>query len=315
MNNMPAYYLVQGATALILFLAANTSFNDFPRVASLLAEDRYLPRQLASRGDRLVFSNGIIWLGLISMFLIWLFRSNVDQLLPLYALGVFLCFTMSQAGMVKHWFIYRGPHWHWSAFLNALGSITTAIALVVIVITKFPHGGWLVCIMVPLFVMLFRRIRHHYVIVGRQLSLQGPPPPIPKIPHHRVIIPVSGIHRGVVEALNYARSISTDVVACYIDITPRITQRIIAEWQRYGMGVQLEILRSPYRSVMRPLLDYIESESQKNADGMITVIIPEFVTARWWQNLLHNQTAIIIRAALSFKRRVVVTSVRYHLTK
>ena len=249
------------------------------------------------------------------MFLIWLFRSNVDQLLPLYALGVFLCFTMSQFGMVKHWFMYKGPHWHWSAFLNTMGGIVTGIALTVIVVTKFPHGGWLVVVMIPLFVMAFRRIRHHYVIVGRQLSLQGPPPPIPRSSPSPRDHPGLGIHRGVVEALNYARSISGDVVACYIDITPRITQRIITEWQRYGMGIELKILRSPYRSVIRPLLDFIESESQKNADGMITVIIPEFVTAKWWQNLLHNQTAIVIRAALSFKRRVVVTSVRYHLTK
>jgi hypothetical protein len=169
--------------------------------------------------------------------------------------------------------------------------------------------------MIPLFVIVFRRIRLHYVIVGRQLSLQGPPAPIPNVAHHRVIIPVSGIHKGVLEALNYARSIGSDITACYIDITPRITQRIVSEWQRYGMGVELKILRSPYRSVIRPLLDFIEEESQKNKEGMITVIIPEFVTARWWQNLLHNQTAIIIRAALSFKKRIVVTSVRYHLAK
>jgi len=315
LNNTFAYYLIQAATAGILFLAANTSFNDFPRVASLLAEDRYLPRQLASRGDRLVFSNGILGLGFISMFLIWAFDSEVSLLIPMYAMGVFLCFTMSQAGMVKHWFAFKGPHWHWSAALNFLGSITTGIAFAVIIITKFPHGGWIVCLMVPLFVLQFRRIRYHYVIVGRQLSLNGPPQPIPPVYSHRVIIPVSGIHKGVIEALNYARSISKDVTACYIDITPRITQRIVGEWERYGMGVELKILRSPYRSVIRPLLDFIEEESQRNPNGMITIIIPEFVTARWWQTVLHNQTAIIIRAALSFKRRIVVTSVRYHLNR
>jgi len=165
------------------------------------------------------------------------------------------------------------------------------------------------------FVLIFRRIRYHYVIVGRQLSLQGPAasPLLP--PPHRVIIPVSGIHKGVIDALNYSRSISKDVTACYIDITPRVTQRIIAEWEKYGMGVELKILTSPFRSVIRPLLDYIEQESQKRPDGFITVIIPEFVTARWWQNLLHNQTAIIIRTALGFKKRIVVTSVRYFLAR
>ncbi len=314
LNNSFFYYLIQISTALILFLAANTSFNDFPRVASLLADDRYLPRQLASRGDRLVFSNGIIGLGIISMILIWMFNSQVELLLPMYAMGVFLCFSMSQAGMVKHWLKLRGPHWHWSAVVNSLGCVATSIALLVIVMTKFPHGGWIVCFLIPTFVFLFRRIRHHYVIVGRQLALQGPPVLSPPA-KHKVIVPVSGIHKGVIGALNYARSISTDIVACYIDITPRITERIVGEWQRYGMGIELKILRSPYRSVTRPLLDFINEESCNFPEDMITVIIPEFVTARWWQNILHNQTAFVIRAALAFKRRVVVTSVRYHLNR
>jgi amino acid transporter len=315
LNNPFCYYLIQTATALILFLAANTSFNDFPRVASLLADDRYLPRQLASRGDRLVFSNGILGLGAISMVLIWLFNAEVQLLIPLYAMGVFLCFSMSQAGMVKHWLIYKGPHWHWSAVVNAMGCVATAIALIVIVMTKFPHGGWIVCLLIPFLVFSFRRIRHHYVVVGRQLSIQGEPKPMGPPPQHRVIVPVSGIHKGVIEALSYARSISKDIVACYIDITPRITERIIGEWERYGMGIELKILRSPYRSVTRPLLEFIENESLKHPEGMITVIIPEFVTARWWQNILHNQTAIIIRTALAYKKHVVVTSVRYHLTR
>jgi amino acid transporter len=314
-NNHWFYLLIQASTAMILFLAANTSFNGFPLVTSLLAEDRYLPRQLASRGDRLVFSNGILALGFIAMFLIWAFQAEVNHLIPVYALGVFLCFTLSQFGMVKHWLNLKGPGWVRSAIINSMGGIVTGVALLVIVATKFPHGGWIVCIMIPLFVLNFRRIRHHYVIVGRQLSLNGPPPPLKPPASHRVIIPVSGIHKGVLEALNYARSISPNVTAVYIDITPRITKRIIAEWERYGMGVELKILRSPYRSVTRPLLDFVDQESQKKPDGMITVIIPEFVTAKWWQTLLHNQTAIIIRTALAFRRRVVVTSVRYHLAR
>jgi amino acid transporter len=315
LNNPTAYYTVQAATAAILFLAANTSFNDFPRVASLLADDRYLPRQLASRGDRLVFSNGIIGLGLVSMFLIWIFNADVILLLPIYAIGVFLCFSMSQAGMVKHWFEYKGPGWIHSAVINALGCVTTSVALVVIVMTKFPSGGWIVCLMIPSLVILFRRIRHHYVIVGRQLGIQGPPPPVRPPYHHRVVIPVSGIHRGVLEALNYGRSISGDITACFVDISPRATEKIKTDWERYGMGVPLKTLHSPFRSVMRPLLDYIDEELQRDMTGMITVIIPEFVTARWWQSLLHNQTAIFIRTALTFRRRVVVTSVRYHLAR
>jgi amino acid transporter len=315
LNNKPFYFLVQAATAGILFLAANTSFNDFPRVASLLAEDRYLPRQLASRGDRLVFSNGIMGLGLLSMFLIWAFNSEVDLLLPMYAIGVFLSFSLSQAGMVKHWFEFQGAGWRSRAFVNGLGCVVTSIALTVIVITKFPQGGWIVCALIPLFVMQFRRIRYHYLLVGNQLRLVGPAPAIPAVANHYVIIPVSGIHRGVIEALNYARSISKNIVSCYIDISPRTTSRIVGEWNRYGMGVDLKILPSPYRSVVRPFLNFVEEMSVQHPESMITVIIPEFVTAKWWQNLLHNQTAIIIKTALAFKRRVVVTTVRYHLTR
>lgn len=314
LNSNFAYFLVQASTAAILFLAANTSFNDFPRVASLLADDRYLPRQLASRGDRLVFSNGIIALGLVSIFLIWAFDSDVLLLLPIYAIGVFLCFSMSQAGMVKHWFQFKGPGWIRSAALNALGCVTTAVALLVIVVTKFPHGGWVVCVMIPILVTIFRRIRHHYVIVGRQLSIQGEPPS-PKTYHHRVVVPVSGIHKGVVEALTYARSIGTEITACYIDISPRITQRIVSEWQRYGMGIELKILRSPNQSVVRPLLEFVDNELQKSPDTILTVILPEFVTAKWWHNIFHNQTAFFIRMGLAFKRGVVVTSVRYHLKR
>jgi amino acid transporter len=314
-GNGPFYFLVQAATAAILFLAANTSFNDFPRVASLLAEDRYLPRQLASRGDRLVFSNGVIGLGLFSMFLIWIFNSQVDALLPMYAIGVFLSFSLSQAGMVKHWYESKSQGWHGKAFINGLGSVVTSVALIVIVLTKFPQGGWIVCALIPLFTMQFRRIRYHYLLVGNQLRLVGPAPAIPPVPAHCVIIPVSGIHRGVIEALNYARSISKEIVACYIDISPRTTARIVGEWNRYGMGVELKILPSPYRSVIRPFLGFVEEMSISHPETNLTVIIPEFVTARWWQNLLHNQTAIIIRTALAFKRRVVVTTVRYHLTR
>lgn len=314
-NFMPFYYLLQASTAGILFLAANTSFNAFPMVTSLMAEDRYLPRQLASRGDRLVFSNGILGLALASIILVTVFDADVHVLIPMYAIGVFTGFSLSQAGMVKYWHKNKGPHWQWSAIINGIGCTATVITLAIIVATKFSHGGFVVIALIPLFVMQFRRIKYHYLIVGNQLRLVGPPPTINPPAAHHVIIPVSGIHKGVLEALHYARSISKDISACYIDITPRITQRIIVDWKKYGMGVELKILPSPYRSVIRPLLNFVEDETRRVPNGMITVIIPEFVTARWWQTLLHNQTAIVIRAALAFKKRVVVTSVRYHLTK
>lgn len=314
------YYFIQASTALILFLAANTSFNAFPLVTSLLAEDRFLPRQLASRGDRLVYSNGIIGLGIISMFLIWAVQGEVHSLIPMYAIGVFLCFSLSQFGMVKHWLESKGKYWLRNLCINLLGGITTAIVLSVIVITKFVTpgswgGGWVVVLIIPLMVAMFRRVKYHYLIVGNQLRLIGPAQPVPAIAGHHVVIPVSGIHRGVLEALNYARSISKDITACYIDISPRTTAHIVTDWEKYGMGVKLKILSSPYRSIIKPLLDFVEEQLQENPSGLITVIIPEFVTARWWQTLLHNQTAFVIRAALAFKRRVVVTSVRYHLAR
>ena len=315
MNFDPLYFLIQAATAGILFLAANTSFNGFPMVTSLMAEDRYLPRQLASRGDRLVFSNGILGLGFASMFLIWVFKSDVNLLIHMYALGVFLSFSLSQGGMVKHWLKTKEENWRFSIVVNGLGCLATTIAFLVIVATKFTEGGWIVCVLIPIFVLEFRRIKYHYLVVGNQLRLVGPAPPTHEAAAHYVIIPVSGIHKGVLEALHYARSISKDIVACYIDITPRVTERIIADWMKYGMGTELKILPSPYRSVIRPLLDFIELETKERPKSMVTVIIPEFVTSRLWQNVLHNQTAIIIRTALAFKKRIVVTSVRYHLTR
>ncbi|MCC6278192.1 MAG: APC family permease [Oligoflexia bacterium] len=309
------YYVVQASTALILFLAANTSFNGFPIVTSLLAEDRYLPRQLASRGDRLVFSNGIVGLSLISMFLIWLFKSDVHLLIPLYAIGVFLSFTLAQAGMVKFWITTKEGSWRRNALINTVGAITTLVVLLIIVTTKFPQGGWIICLTTPLLVFMFRRIHHHYQVVGEQLRITSPEHHIPDVASHEVVIPVSGIHSGVIEALEYARTISKMVVAVYIDISPRTTQKLREDWAKFGMGIELKILKSPYRSVTQPLFDFVDEVSKRHPNHVITVIIPEFVTARWWQNLLHNQTAIIIKAGLTFKKRVVVTSVRYHLDK
>lgn len=311
----PFYYFIQVATAAILFLAANTSFNGFPMLASIMADDRYLPRQLASRGDRLVYSNGIIILGLASIGLVWLFDANVHHLIPMYAIGVFLDFTLSQGGMIRHWLKNRGHQWKKSMTINAIGCVTTFVVLLIILFTKFTTGGWLICLVLPIMAYTFRKIRYHYVIVGSQLRLVGPPAPVPDVPPHHVIVPVSGIHRGVLEALNYGRSISKDITACYIGINDRQTNRIKEDWTRYGMGIKLKVLASPYRSVIRPLLDYIESERQLFPHAIITVIIPEFVTARWWHKVLHNQTAMVIKGALLFKRNVVVTNVRYHLHK
>lgn len=308
------YYMITTSTALILVLAANTAYSDFPRLSSFLAKDRFLPRQMASLGDRLVFSNGILGLSIAAALLIFIFKGDTHHLIPLYAIGVFLSFTLSQAGMVRHHLKKREKGWIRSISFNLLGAITTFVVLLVIGYTKFAHGAWMVILLIPVFVFFFTRIHNHYIAVGRELSLIGRTPPGRLEPiKHTVIVPISGIHTGVIDALRYALSISNDVRACYVELDPESTDRVKAEWMRWAKEVPFVVLKSPYRSVISPLLEYIEDLEQTTHDDMITVIIPEFVTARWWHQVLHNQTAFLIRAALMFRKRKVVTSVRYHL--
>ncbi len=308
------YFVVQGSTALILFLAANTSYAGFPRLSSLLAKDRYMPRQLASLGDRLVFSNGILGLSFAAIILLVIYKGQTHHLIPLYAVGVFLSFTLSQSGMVMHHLREREPGWVTSLIINGLGAVTTAVVLAVIASTKFLDGAWMVVLLIPALVLLFNRIHAHYLAVGRELSLGGMRPPGSLTPiKHTVIVPISGIHRGVIDALRYALSISSDVRACYVELDSDSTERVKAEWHRWAHEVPFVVLKSPYRSVIRPLLEYIDDVEQTTHGDLITVIIPEFVTSKWRYQVLHNQTAFLIRAALLFKRGKVVTSVRYHL--
>lgn len=308
------YYFLQACTASILFLAANTAYVGFPKLASMLAQDRYLPRQLASVGDRLVFSNGIMGLSMSAFFLIWLFNGETQRLLPLYAIGVFLSFTLSQAGMVIHHLKERKAGMGWAVFINALGATTTAVVLIDISATRFLHGAWVVVIAIPFFVMLFRKVQKHYLDVGRALTLIGKTPPKTLEPvKHTVVVPISGIHQGVLEALRYALSISSDVRACYVELDSEATERTKAEWERWVHGVPFVVLKSPYRSVIQPLIAYIDDVEEISHDDVVTVVIPEFVTSKWWHRILHNQTALFIRAALAFKRGKIVTSVRYHI--
>ena len=308
------YYFVQVNTALILVLAANTSYADFPRLASLLAKDRFLPRQLASLGDRLVFSNGIVGLSVCAMLLIIIFKGETHHLIPLYAVGVFLSFTLSQTGMVFHHLRDREPGWQKSLAFNGVGAVSTFIVFSVIVMTKFLSGAWMVVVLIPLLVFVFSRIHRHYLDVGKELNLGEACTPIGVMPlKHTVVIPISGIHRGIIEGIRYALSISTDVRACYVELDPESTERVKEEWRKWAGEIPLVILKSPYRSVVSPVLDYINDVLVTTKDDMVTVLIPEFVTAKWWQQFLHNQTAFFIRAALIFKRNCVVTSVRYHL--
>ncbi len=309
------YYLIQFATALILILAANTSYADFPRLSSIMANDRYLPRQLSNRGDKLVFSNGILILGVMSAFLLVLFRGDTHLLIPLYAVGVFTAFTLSQAGMVRHWLREKGAGWLKSTVINGVGTIVTAVVLVIIAVEKFSHGAWIVLVAIPMLVLLTQKVHSHYLSVAEQLSLQGCLTGENEYKHHSVIIPISGMQQAVLNAIKYAKALSDDVTAVYVYIDPVETQKMKEKWDARCMGVNLQILHSPYRSVTEPLMDYIESIQGRYPDGIITVVLPEFVPSKWWHHLLHNQTALFIKGILLFKKGVVSTSVPFHLMK
>jgi amino acid transporter len=307
------YYVVQASTAAILVLAANTAFADFPRLSSLLARDRFLPRQFANRGDRLVFSNGIVILAIFSGLLVIAFGGDTSRLIPLYAVGVFLSFTLSQSGMVVHWLRERRNHdWKKSIVINAVGALATFIVLCVFIATKFIHGAWIVVLIVPILVALFKGIHEHYRTVAKQLSTEGLEQVRPL--RHRVIVPISGMHRGVVCALQYAQSIACDrVQAVYVDFEEGATASLKDKWERWGAGVQLVVLPSPYRELTRPLLKHINRLRRENSNDMITVVLPEFIPAKWWQHALHNQSSLLLKGSLLFKKGVIVTSVPYHL--
>jgi amino acid transporter len=335
------YYVIQGTTALILVLAANTSFADFPRLASLLARDRFVPRQFATRGDKLVFSNGILILAVFAGVLVVAFGGDTSRLIPLYAVGVFLSFTLSQLGMVRHWLkagrlvkkaqessrnaaaedishisvtkeLKEAAHWKKSIVVNGLGATATFIVLIVLVTTKFIHGAWIVVVLIPLLVALFRAIHRHYVDVATQLTTEG----LQKLQpiKHEVIVPISGIHRGVLKALEYAKAIAPGhVTALYINLDDEATQKLRTKWSEWGAGVELVVIASPYRSLVGPLVRYVDRRISLHADQMVTIVLPEFIPSRWWHHLLHNQTSLLLKGALLFKPNVVVTSVPYHL--
>lgn len=309
------YYVVQAVTALILILAANTSFQDFPRLSSLLAKDGFLPRQLAILGDRLVFSNGIIGLGLAAIGLIILFEGDTHHLIPLYAVGVFLSFTLSQTGMIFHHIRDKEPGWKKSLFFNVLGAMTTAVVLTVISFTKFAGGAWMVIVLIPLLVIVFKKIKRHYLITARQLSAASAKNPLPQGEHvhHTAIIPVAGIHPGVQDSVRYGLSISNDLRACCVDINAEQTEKLTLQWKKIFPEVPLVVLDSPYRSVISPILNYVDKVQAEISDDVITVIIPEFVTSKWYHKFLHNQTALLLYTFLRGKKDIVVTSVRYHL--
>ncbi|HTM05282.1 MAG TPA: APC family permease [Vicinamibacterales bacterium] len=306
-----AYYAVQAATMLILVLAANTAYADFPRLASIVARDRFLPRQFMNQGDRLAFSNGILILSVLAATLLAIFGGDTHALIPLYMIGVFVSFTLSQAGMVVHWRMLKTAGWRSSAVVNGVGAIVTAIVLVIVAITKAAEGAWIILLMIPVLVGIFEITRRHYDHVAHELTLRDwAPGPAGR---HVALVPIGGLQRAVVQALRYARTLTTDVRAIYVEIDPQATAALRQQWPEWGQGVDLVVLESPFRSLMEPLLEYIEQLQTSEPNGYVTVILPEFIPQRFWQHLLHNQHALLIKGALLFKPNVVVTSVPFHL--
>ena len=319
LGNGVGYFFIQISTMLILAVAANTSFAGFPRLAAILAQDKFLPRQFTGLGDRLVFANGIVSLSAATAFLIILFAGDSHSLIPLFAVGVFLAFSLSQAGMVVHWWREHGRNWLVKAGINGLGALATVVTLFVVGYSKFMEGAWITVILIPVIVTVFLRIRAHYREVASELSLQGLPPSLKPSPSPRVVIPISGVHRGIVEAVDFARAISSDVTAVYVEMEAGEAEAVREKWNRLWPDVPLAVVSSPYRSIAQPILDFLDRTDAEHNDGQLaTVILPEFVPVKWWHSLLHNQTAWLLKAAMLYRRRNrgfqrAIIDVPYHL--
>ncbi len=322
------YLAAIASTTMILLMAANTAFADFPRLAALHAGDGFLPRQLTFRGSRLVFSRGIVVLAVVAAALIIAFQANVSKLIPLYAIGVFLSFTLSQGGMARRWWrighLQAGEEiqdpgstlryekgWQTKLLINGIGGGMTALVLLVFAVTKFRDGAWIIVLLVPALVFIFFRIHHHYRSLAQRLSLDGYQPELPPR-RHRVIMPIGGVHQATLLALRYALLLGPDLTAVHVSIDTQEAEKVRRKWQMYGEGVRLEVLESPYRTLMEPLLAYIEEIYASRQPGdKITIIVPQFVSRHWWTNLLHTHTATWLRMALLFKPEIVITDVPY----
>jgi amino acid transporter len=321
LGNGPFYFIIQTTTLLILTVAANTSFADFPRVAAILAKDGFLPRQFTGLGDRLVFVNGIFMLAGATAVLIIAFNGDSHSLVPLFAVGAFLAFTLSQSGMVLHWWRERGPHWQLKMVANSIGALATGLTLFVVGITKFREGAWITIILIPGLVMMFLKVRAHYQEVAKELSLHGVPPSLKPVSTSRVVIPISGVHRGIVDAVDFARGITNNVTAVYVELEPGDAEEVRKRWNHLWPDVPLVVVTSPYRSIIQPIIDFLdETDIQHNDGQQAAVVLPEFVPVKWWQALLHNQTAWLLKAALLYHRRKlggqrVIIDVPYYLRK
>ena len=305
------YLVLQIATCTILVLAANAAFAGFPRLSAIQARDGFLPRQLANVGDKLVFNNGIVMLAIFSGLLIVIFHGNVHHLIPLYAVGVFLSFTLSQAGMVRRFVTQKPPGWQWRAAISAVGAVSTCVVMFVFGIVKFAAGAWIVVFLIPGLVFIFFQINRHYRSVARQLSLENYRPQ-QGMRHHMLVL-ASDIHRGVIPAVQYARSLSADVKAIHVSVDPDRESRVRERWMLYSRGVPLVVLDSPYRSLTEPIMEYIDRLQEQEPRSLITLVIPEFVPSGWWPKLLHGQAGLMLALRLRLRPGVVVINVPYHI--
>jgi hypothetical protein len=321
------YLLAIAGTTFILILAANTSFAGFPRLSAKLASDGFMPRQLNYRGSRLVYSYGIVSLGLASSILIVIFQASVTRLIPMYAIGVFLCFTLAQIGMARRWrrsgqikdestpttqSLKYDKKWMLKMIANGFGAVCTAVVMVVFIVTKFVDGAWIVLAITPIFISVLLWVRRHYSNVASRLSLEryGEPPPYNA--RHRVIVPISNVHQGTLAALRYARMLSDDVTAVHISMEPEDTEKVNKKWEKWGRGTRLVIVDSPYRLFLEPLLDYIdEMLSSRQPNETITIVVPHFVPRKKAHKVLHMQTAELLRRELLATPGVVITEVPY----
>jgi amino acid transporter len=324
------YLAMIASTTIILIMAANTAYADYPRLSALLAGDGFLPRQFTYRGSRLVYSRGIITLALLACLLIVLFQASVTALIPLYAIGVFLAFTFSQGGMAHRWWkigrlspgqevqergsvLRYDPGWKVKMIINGFGAVCTGIVMVVFAVTKFLDGAWIVLLIIPILVLGFTAINRHYRSLGKRLSLKNYGAP-PRIARHRIILLVGGVHQGLLPAMHYARLLSDDITAVHVSINPEETTKVRREWEEWGNGIRLVILESPYRLLLEPLLEYIdEIDGCRQPHEVITIVVPQFVPQHWWHNLLHTQTAFLLRLVLLFRPGIVVTDVPYQV--
>ena len=310
-----AFYMIfQVATMGVLVIAANTAFADFPRMASIMARDDYMPHQFTDRGDRLAFSTGIIALGGVAALLVVVFQGNVNSLIHLYAVGVFIAFCMSNSGMVVHWWKKRGPNWKSSIAINCIGAIVTGGILIIVAVTKFMLGAWIVVLLIPILVAIFLMIHRHYVNVADQLRVVPEQLPSPRI-DQVVVVPIDDINYASLRAIAFARTLASDAILLHVSTDPESADKVKQKVETYVPDLKLAVIESPFRSFVRPLQAYVTAIHSQRPDAFVTIVLPEFITAHWWERYLHERSAARLNRAFEKHPNIAVVMVPYLLEK